>query len=205
MSDGQQVLWELLRGKDPDMVREDAHVEYVPDRSEYRIPSFTETVIVAPPWERIEGTGPISELLIDTHGDHFRLATLAYLVQANGIPPTGESVPPARTSGGRIYEEGAHKLPLPELARPYAEDKAGFLALGEKLGGYVTDSGDASVKLFPFPLVPITFVLWEKDEEFGEQVDIFFDTSSPGQFAPDVLWSIAVASVDLLLDLTKKQ
>jgi hypothetical protein len=204
MSDGQQVLWELLRGIDPEEVTDNAEVQYIPDRGEFRIPSFAETVIVSPAEQRITGDGPATRFLLESDEEHFRLGVIAYLAQAKGEPLTGDLVPPARTSGGKIYEEGAHRLPLDQLAKPYAHDKAGFLTLTDRLGGDTMEKGDASVKLFPLPLVPISFVLYERDDEFDEQMDIYFDTSSPGQFAPDVLWSIAEATVNLLIELREQ-
>lgn len=204
MSDGELMLWGQLRKKNPTEICTKAQVQFDRDRNEYSIPVFKERVRVTPADESINGEGGVVRRLIEGHGEHFRLATLAYLVQAKGVPLSGDIVSPSRTPGGRIYEEGAHKLPLPVLARPFADNKDGFSLLTDKVGGVPMDSGDVSVKVFPFPLVPITFVLWERDEEFAEQLDIFFDRSSPGQFAPDVLWSIAVATVEMLIDLAGK-
>ena len=52
-----------------------------------------------------------------------------------------------------------------------------FLAGGEALGGRREDYGDASFTLTALPLVPITFILWEHDDEFPASVRVLYRSS----------------------------
>ena len=49
---------------------------------------------------------------------------------------------------------------------------------GEKLGGQRADAGDWAVTVHIFPKVPVTFVLWEGDDEFPPSGNILFDSSA---------------------------
>ena len=105
-------------------------------------------------------------------------------------------------SGGEIYRKGAHMLPLGRLAAQFDHDAAGFRRAAEGLGGEELEYGDVSCRLYPFPKLPVSISIWFSDDEFSERADLFFDTSSNGQFPPDVLWGIAAMCVELLLPVS---
>ncbi len=218
MTDGETVLWEQLEAKNSNSICSRAGARYDPKSGIYILTCFGETVQVEPKQKRIEavtgcGTdsagsdiicpdiiGPdIVGLLLSVQRDQFIPALLAYLVYAEGNAVTGELVAPRDLSGGQIYRQGAHQLPLGRLAENYQHNEKQFSDQVSKLGGHVLDYGDYSFRLFPFPKLPVTIVLWKEDEEFPSRADFLFDTSCRGQFPPDVLWGIASFCVELLL------
>jgi hypothetical protein len=65
-------------------------------------------------------------------------------------------------------------------------------ALGSEL---VSGYGDASIRIYPLPRVPITLVLWLEDEEFPAKVDLFFDSTVEFQLSrSDTIWASALMS-----------
>jgi hypothetical protein len=70
------------------------------------------------------------------------------------------------------------------VARPlitaFGFDKHVFLETGVTMGGIKEDYGDASFTLHALPRIPITFILWEGDEEFQPSLKILFDPSIIG-------------------------
>jgi hypothetical protein len=223
MTDGETVLWEQLEAKNSNSICRRAGARYDPKSGIYILTCFDEIIQIKPKEKRVEAVtdrgagsagsdiivpdivGPdivdpdIVGLLLSDQRDQFVPALLAYLVYAEGNAVTGELIAPRDLSGGQIYRQGAHQLPLDRLASKYRHDEKQLLERVRKLGGHVLDYGDYSFRLFPFPKLPVTLVLWKEDEEFPSRADFFFDTSCRGQFPPDVLWGIASFCVELLL------
>ena len=115
------------------------------------------------------------------------------------IPLTGRLVQPVNVKGGDIFFRGTHVLPLDKLALKYGNDKTGFLKRGTDLGGMQMNYGDASVKLFPFPRLPVVIILWQEDDEFPSRADILFDSTCEFHLALDILWSTAMESLLIMM------
>ena len=115
------------------------------------------------------------------------------------IPLTGSLVQPGNVKGGDIFFRGTHVLPLDKLALKYGNDTGGFLKRGTDLGGVPMNYGDASVKLFPFPRLPVVLILWQEDDEFPSRADILFDSTCEFHLALDILWSTAMESLLIMM------
>jgi len=66
--------------------------------------------------------------------------------------------------------------PLVSIFGPHPEALA---EAAKKLGGWEVELGDVGVTVPVLPKIPITFVLWEGDEEFPPNGNILFDASAP--------------------------
>jgi hypothetical protein len=66
------------------------------------------------------------------------------------------------------------------LVRAFGYDRPAVLAAGRSRGAKEEEFGDAALKLFAFPKVPVTFVLWEGDTEFPPSARALFDPSVTG-------------------------
>lgn len=55
---------------------------------------------------------------------------LRYLIHAANVPFSGNLINPAGLTGGCIYLNGYHVLPLHLVAQKYGVDRGGFLARG---------------------------------------------------------------------------
>ncbi len=56
------------------------------------------------------------------------------------------------------------------MAKPEQVLSEGVLNYGDQ---QISCNGDAYVKLYPFPRVPVDIILWLEDEEFSPKVDLF--------------------------------
>jgi hypothetical protein len=191
-------VWKKLEQAKPDEVCRKSGAVYDSDAQIYSVPSFSDRLNVVLPERKVTAESVPGSLLISEYREYFLLAVPAYLLFADGRPLAGELVHPKSISGGEIYRQGAHMLPLDKLAARFRDDAEGFLQIGRSLGGEPLQYGDASIRLFPFPHLPVHFALWLKDDEFPEQADLFFDSSCEGEFPPDVLWGIAAACTELM-------
>src|SRR4030065_151174 len=94
--------------------------------------------------------------------------------------------------GGDLFLRGSHILPLGRVARRYGNDKEAFIKRGKELCAEAVNYGDVSIKLLPMPRIPVTVILWLKDEEFPPRADLLLDSTCELQLPLDIIWSIAM-------------
>ncbi len=161
----------------------------------YILNVFNASMAIHPTRREIRGTGDLCDLLLGGLSHYSCLPILWYLAQAQVISPSDKFMNPRELAGGLIFDQGSHALPLDKLAGKYGADTAAFLKKGISLGGVHSDSGDASLKLYPFPKVPILLVLWCRSEEFPANAVLLLDTTCPRYLPTDIIWAIAMVSV----------
>jgi hypothetical protein len=196
MFPGEEKAWKSLSDSEPGDVCIKAHADYDRKTGLYRLKSFNWNIAVSPEHQEISCSGTGSEVLLQRLGYFSRLSILWYLVSAKDIPLTGTHIKPVNLRGGQLFFRGTHVLPLDKLAERYGYNCEGFLERGLKLGAeQVRKYGDASVRLFPLPRVPVILILWKGDDEFPPRSDILFDSSCEFQVPLDIIWSVAMMSI----------
>ncbi len=196
---GDQLGWSLLTEKEPGALCREADVRYDLVANTFSVQCFGQDIVVDPANFSVSSQSVLGERLL--HGlDHFfDLAVLWYLGSAKNILPSGRMISPAGLSGGEIFQRGSHVLPLDRIAARYGDDFAELHRRGAELGGHALEYGDASLRLYPFPRVPVTYILWAADEEFPARADMFFDATCEQHLPMDVIWATAMTSVLILL------
>ncbi|HEY5999853.1 MAG TPA: DUF3786 domain-containing protein [bacterium] len=195
---GEKRAWELLARSAAELVCARSRASFDAATGAYRVPSFGRLFLVRPGERRIAGLDPRGAAILEAHGDLLRLALLWYLVRAAGDRPADVLVNPGRLPGGDLFARGTHVLPLDALAARHTSRPENFLAAGGALGGRAVPYGDAAVELPALPKVPVTIILWRADDEFPARADLLFDASAPRHLPTDVLWAIAMLSVQLM-------
>jgi len=188
---GESRAWETLGKMSPGDICRRALCEYNKTASEYRVRSFGQSMAVNPANRTITAGGPGGKWLLEDKALMYRLSALCYLLTAKDVPVSGELKTPAAFKAGEIYRTGTHVLPLKKVAERYVARFDDFVACCKRLGGEVVSHGDAAVRLYPFPRVPVVGVLWNGDDEFPPRADLLFDSSCPQQLAPDIIWAVA--------------
>lgn len=196
---GECRAWEMLDSLDPEKVCSRAKVSYYRMLNKYTLNMFGKNIIVSLTGKAIHNDSKESDLLLNKLSDYSRLSILWYLVSAKEIAFTKKLVRPEDLKGGNIYSKGTHILPLDKLADKYGSSIHGFLKRGMEIGGEVLNYGDASLRLFPFPRVPVTIILWKGDNEFSPRSDLLFDSTCELQLPVDIIWSTAMMSVLVML------
>jgi len=196
---GEEKAWEILSGLDPSIVCRNASAAYDKANSYYLLRSFCYDFIVKPKERTIFNSSLQGDILLKKYPYFFIHACLWHLIHAKDIPLTMRLVKPADVKGGDLFFRGSHILPLDGLAKRYGEDRQSFLKKGDELCAEVLNYGDASVRLQPVPKIPVTLILWLKDEEFPARADLLFDSSCELQVPIDIIWSIAMMSILAML------
>ncbi len=196
---GEEKAWEILATLKPEDVCRTAVVSYDHSSGHYMLRSFGMDFTVSPADRSISSSAAGSDVLLRKLGYFFRLSALWYLAGAKEIACTERPVKLQDIPGGDAFTRGSHVLPLEPVPAKYGRDKAGFLEKGTSLGGEPVRLGDAAVRLYPLPRVPVIVSLWLEDEEFPARVDLLLDSTCCLQLQPDIIWSVAMMSLLVML------
>lgn len=137
---------------------------------------------------------------LDTHGPKIKcfeldLIILTYLLRAQAVDLSGKMVNEKQIAGGETFFRGPHSLNTRPMEGIFGQDKEAFLSAGKRLNGKVKKFGDAAICLPVFPRVPLTLILWEKDDEFPAALKVNFDSTISSHLPLDIIWAmINVAS-----------
>jgi hypothetical protein len=85
---------------------------------------------------------------------------------------------------------GPHAFRLDALQQRFGIDPEGFQRAALELGGQLVDMADAAACLWPFPRIPLYFLLWLRDEEFPARLRVLFDRSIDACLPADAIWAL---------------
>jgi hypothetical protein len=134
-----------------------------------------------------------------------KILLLHYINHASGIPLSGEKVAYGDIPACMHYESVFTKRVLKPIQSAFGYDRYTFLEAGLALNGKEETYGDASFTLFAFPKVPITFIIWEGDEEFPPSAKALFDPSITGYLPLEDIVVIAKLAAARILKTARKQ
>ncbi len=197
---GEEEAWKQLKVLKYEEVCCNAKVTYDKSENAYILKSFGHHINISILNKDLSSDSQEANLQLKKLGDYSRLSVLWYIVTAKDIVPSNKMVRPADLKGGSIYSKGSHVLPLERIADKYGSDIKGFLQRGNEIGGEKLAYGDASIKLYPFPRVPVIIILWKGDDEFASRSDILFDATCESHLPVDIIWSTAMMSVLMMLN-----
>ena len=199
MSNGEEEAWLRLQKLDPADVCRNTKAGFNEVSGHYVLPVFNTEIFISPPDRLIRGDTRLVKMLLNGLDYYARLPSLWYLIDAKDKPLSGELINPRQVGGGLIFDRGSHVLPLDKILERYSHDVNEFIRRGTKLGGEQLDYGDASIRLFPFPRVPVVLIVWNEDGEFPARADILFDSTCTQQLSTDMIWATAMMSILVLL------
>lgn len=117
------------------------------------------------------------------------LLVLVYLLRAGSDSLINEMISVQELKDAHFFQ-GPHALRLGPLLDRYGSDRQGFGKAAESLGGQSLDLADAAYKIPAFPKVPLHYLLWEGDEEFGPRLSVLFDRSVETHLSADAMWGL---------------
>ena len=198
---GEGKAWDTLESLSPREVCESAGVSFDPASEAYRVRAFGTDFLVSVRERTITAASDdAGHLFLGRLKDFFRLSVLWYLTSAKHIPLTEKLVKPVDIKGGQRFSAGTHVLPTEKIAERFGTDREGFIRQGSLFGGEEVPYGDAAVRLYALPRVPVTVILWLEDQEFPARVDILFDSTCNFQLSlSDIVWAVAMMSAMVML------
>jgi len=193
---GEAKAWSIISTLEPSRIASEAGVLYDSGSGIYTLKSFGLDFSISPLEKKISCVSSAGDFFLDKLKDFFRLSVLWYLTNAKDIPLSGRLIRPIDVKGGHRFFTGTHLLPLDKIAEKYGKDRDGFIRKGREFGGEPFHYGDVSIKLLPFPRVPVYVILWLEDAEFPSRVDLLFDSTCEFHIPlSDIVWATSMMSV----------
>ena len=107
-----------------------------------------------------------------------KVLILHYLINADIRPLSGKLISFKEIrGGGAIYYQTFRKRAIEPLIKTFGQNAGRLYNAGVKLGGAIEKYGSAAVTIKIFPLVPVTYVIWQGDDEVPANATILFDNS----------------------------
>lgn len=128
------------------------------------------------------------------------LMTLVYLLNVQKSGLAGEMVGVRDLKDAHFFQ-GPHELKKSSLISRYGRHPERFKQAGQVLGGSTLAMADASICLWPFPKIPVYYVLWAGDEEFPASLSILFDRSIERHLSADAIWGMVAWVSDALVNV----
>ena len=128
-----------------------------------------------------------------------QLCILAYLLNAQDLPPADKLVKAEALPGGQFFFRGHHSLPTAKLEDAFGDRPEALYQIEEQFAARRCEFGDASIQLYVLPRIPLTIVIWGRCEEFSARASILFDQTAADQLPLDALWTAVNLTVEALI------
>ncbi len=132
-----------------------------------------------------------------------QLCLLAYLINARDVSLADKLCNAEALPGGQFFFRGLHSLPIKKLQATFGDHPENLYEVSRHLDAKRCQFGDASVRLFVLPRVPLTIIIWRRCEEFDARASILFDKSAAEQMPLDALLASVNLAVQALAKTTK--
>lgn len=132
-----------------------------------------------------------------------QLCLLAYLINAHDVPLADNLCNAEALPGGQFFFRGFHALPTKELQTAFGDQPESLYRASMHLGMDRCEVGDASVRLYVLPRIPLTVIIWGRCEEFDARASILFDKSAADQLPLDALLAAVNLAVRALTRTAK--
>jgi hypothetical protein len=179
--------WEDLRNRSREEIVQQPGVQPAADGQGYEVAFLNAKYLVDPVAERIIEVAPDPARAL-TEG--FQILLIRYLVAGDGGPLEGEDASEKDFPGGVTFFQGPHALYVGPVAELYGKNPDAFEVRARELGAVPITYGDKGMRFFPFPRIPVAYVLWKEDDEFPSSVSVLFDKSITRWFTFDMIFAL---------------
>jgi hypothetical protein len=190
-------LWEQLEKLDGTETAQQAKCQYLDSPARYTITLLNTEYVVNLSDRNIFSTRSSSQPEEAKFLE--QLCILAYLINAQNLPPANKLVAGNTLPGGQFFFRGQHSLPTEKLEEAFGDNPDVLHQVSAKLDAKRCEYGDASICLYMLPRLPLTIVIWGRDEEFEARASILFDQTAASQLPLDALLAAVNLTVGALL------
>jgi len=128
-----------------------------------------------------------------------QLCILTYLINARDLPLANKLVKAESLPGGQFFFQGVHCLPTLKLEESFGDCPQSLYQLLVQFNAKRREFGDASIEVDVLPRVPLTIVIWRRDEEFPARASILFDQTAAAHLPLDALLAAVNLTVEALV------
>ncbi len=125
---------------------------------------------------------------------------VVYLVNSRSVPLSGRWVSEKDLSCSEFFR-GPHLLRIEPVLNRFGHAADEFIIAAKAYGGVETgDVGDAAVRLWVFPAIPLKLILWCGDDELEPALTVMFDQSVDVLLPGDGIWALVQMVCETLAD-----
>jgi Domain of unknown function (DUF3786) len=188
--------WEDLAGRSVETVLNQPGVRLSQDGRSYEVKFLNALYLVDPLGCRIVeiDPDPVRQL-----SEEFQILLIRYLVADYGGPMAGKEISEKDLQGGVTFFQGPHALHVSPIVKMYGADPNGFEKRAFELGAVPAAHGDKGMTFFPFPEIPVTYVLWKEDDEFPASTTILFDKSIENWLSLDMIFLVVLVVTERIV------
>jgi hypothetical protein len=190
-------LWKQLLELDREGTAQRAKCQYLKNPDRYVINLLNTEYVVNLSDREIysvqTGTPPVTAKFIQ------QLCILAYLIAAQDLPMANKLVKAQTLPGGEFFFRGLHGMPTGRVEKAFGDCPEALYRTAERFDAKRCEFGDASIRLYILPRVPLTIVIWAKDEQFQARASILFDQTAASHMPLDALWAAVNLAVEALV------
>ena len=129
-----------------------------------------------------------------------RLTIMHHLRYCQSYAEEGRKMVPFREiREAAVFERAYERAALDPLKKYFAGRPGQLLEAGLKLGGVREKYGDVSVTLYAFPKISLTYIFWDKDEEFPPSANILFQDTIAQWTHPESVPTLAQIGTERLI------
>jgi len=189
--------WEDLRSRSREQILGRGGVRVAADGKGYEVEFLNSVCLVDPVAELIAELSPNPERELP---EEFQILLIRYLVAENGGPLESKEVSEKDFPGGVTFFQGPHTLNVAPIVQLYGRDPEAFESRSRELAAIPVPHGDKAMRFLPFPLMPVTYVLWKEDEEFPGSVSVLFDKSITRWFELDMIFTLVLVLTERIVE-----
>jgi hypothetical protein len=141
-------------------------------KSGFQLPFLSKDYFVSYPEGEITAIDGLEVPLV------LKICHLHYLTKTSRTELTNQYISFKELPNGSIYIQPFNNRAIRPLVAVFASRPEMMIKAGELLGGERVEIGDYAVRINIYPKIPITFVIWEGDEEFEASGSILYDSSA---------------------------
>ncbi|MCM0760699.1 MULTISPECIES: DUF3786 domain-containing protein [Sporomusa] len=197
LQDGYQLAYEKacagLAAKNPEEMAANSGAEFDGTKSVFTLQYINDMYTVSYPDGEVSFAGRQEPVPIAT-----KVVLLHYLFTASGHALSGQLISFKEIPGGMIYLQPFNGRVLGGFKAIFGKKSGLLRQVGEKLGVTFAQYGDVSITLDILPRIPITYVIWEGDEEFPANATVLFDATAQYYLPTEDLVVAAAAGASLL-------
>jgi hypothetical protein len=138
--------------------------------------------------------------------DNYKLKTmiLRYLINAKGVPATGQTIAYRDVSGGNVYFACFEGRCLKRFAFTFNYNVEGLKRAMARIKAEPQTIGDLSWRFEVINNMFLTVILWLGDDEFPPEAQILFDANFPSAFSAEDMAVMGDIFIPMLKELSKE-
>ncbi len=191
-------LWEQLDKLDREKTAKRAKCRYLCDPESYVITMLKTEYVVSLSDRQILSIQ--QDLPPRPAGFLQQLCLLAYLINAQDVPLANKLVRAEALPGGQFFFMGIHSLPTEKLEKAFGECPEALHQIAKRFNAKKCEFGDSSVQFNILSRIPLTIIIWKRDEEFDARASMLFDQTAASHLPLDALWTAVNLAVDKLVE-----